>query len=139
MPPRNATGMNTAHSTRTIASTAPDTSCMASIDACFALMFSSRISRSTFSSTTIASSTTMPIASTIAKSVSVLIEKPSAYRPANVPMSDTGTASIGIKVARQCCRNTNTTRITSAAASAIVMTTSWIEACTTRVVSNGMR
>ena len=77
MPPRNATGMNTAHSTSTIASTAPDTSRIASIDASFALIFSSRIRRSTFSSTTIASSTTIPIASTIAKSVSVLIDIPS--------------------------------------------------------------
>ena len=61
--------------------------------------------RSTFSSTTIASSTTMPIASTMPNSVSVLIEKPNSSMPANVPISDTGTASIGISVARQFCRN----------------------------------
>jgi hypothetical protein len=41
----------------------------------------SRIRRSTFSSTTMASSTTMPIASTMANSVSVLIEKPSSVQP----------------------------------------------------------
>ena len=56
---------------------APDTSRIASIEASFGPIFSSRMRRSTFSSTTIASSTTMPIASTIAKRVSVLIEKPS--------------------------------------------------------------
>ncbi len=73
----------------------------------------------------------MPMASTIANSVSVLIEKPSAYSPANVPISDTGTAIIGIRVARQCCRNTNTTSSTSTAASKIVFTTSWIDASIT--------
>ncbi len=77
MPPRNATGMNTAHSTSTMAITAPETSRIASMAASFAAMPRSRIRRSTFSSTTMASSTTMPMASTIAKSVSVLIEKPS--------------------------------------------------------------
>ena len=44
--------------------------------------------RSTFSTTTIASSTTMPIASTRPNSVSRLIEKPSASMPANVATSD---------------------------------------------------
>ena len=42
----------------------------------------------------------MPIASTIANSVSVLIEKPNSHSPAKVPISDTGTAIIGMKVAR---------------------------------------
>ena len=44
--------------------------------------------RSTFSTTTIASSTTMPIASTRPNSVIRLIEKPSASMPANVVISD---------------------------------------------------
>ena len=35
------------------------------------------------------------MASTIPKSVSVLIENPSAYMPAKVPMRDTGTAGGG--------------------------------------------
>ena len=50
----------------------------------------SSISRSTFSTTTIASSTTRPIASTSPNSVSVLIEKPSALITAKVPISETG-------------------------------------------------
>ena len=54
-----------------------------------------------FSITTIASSTTMPVASTMAKSVSVLIEKPSRWTNANAPISDTGIVSVGISVARQ--------------------------------------
>lgn len=64
-----------------------------------------------------ASSTTMPIESVIAKSVSVLSEKPKSQRPAIVPMSDTGTASIGMSVARQFCRKTKTTRSTRMPAS----------------------
>ena len=66
---------------------------------------------STASTTTIASSTTRPIASTRPKSDSVLIEKPSSGKSANVPTSETGTASSGISVARQPCRKTNTTMI----------------------------
>jgi hypothetical protein len=68
-------------------------------------LFCSLMMRSTFSSTTMASSTTMPIDSTMPNSVSVLIEKPSRYMPAKLPISDTGTATIGIRVARQFCRN----------------------------------
>ena len=56
---------------------------------------------STASTTTIASSTTRPIASTRPNSDRVLIEKPSNGKTANVPTSETGTASSGIKVARQ--------------------------------------
>ena len=98
----------------------------------------SRIRRSTFSSTTIASSTTMPMASTSANRVSVLMEKPTSHSPAKAPISDTGTAIIGISVARQVCRNRNTTASTSSAASKMVVFTSLIEASTKRVVSNGI-
>ena len=83
--------------------------------------------RSTFSSTTIASSTTMPIASTMPNSVSVLIENPNASMAASVPISDTGTASIGMSVARQFCRNRKTTANTSSIASTSVVSTSRIE------------
>ena len=40
--------------------------------------------------------------------VSMLIEKPSRCMPAKVPMIDTGTARIGMTVARSDCRKTNT-------------------------------
>ena len=56
---------------------------------------------STASTTTIASSTTSPIASTRPKSDSVLMEKPSSGKITNVPTSDTGTARTGISVARE--------------------------------------
>ena len=98
----------------------------------------SRIRRSTFSSTTMASSTTMPIASTMANSVRVLIEKPTIHRPAKVPIRDTGTAIIGMMVARTVCRNTKTTSTTRMAASKMVLTTSLMDASTKRVVSNGI-
>ncbi len=56
---------------------------------------SSLITRSTFSTTTMASSTSRPIASTMANMVRVLILKPQAERMAKVPISTTGTAMVG--------------------------------------------
>ena len=137
-PPRNATGTNTDTRTSSMATIAPVTSRIDSIAASLGESFFSAISRSTFSSTTIASSTTIPVASTIANSVSVFKVKPKSMRPPNAPISDTGTAMIGISVARQLCRNTNTTSSTRNAASESVMITSWIDDCTKRVVSKGM-
>ncbi|KWV86457.1 hypothetical protein PFLmoz3_03890 [Pseudomonas fluorescens] len=54
--------------------------------------------RSTFSTTTMASSTRMPIANTMPNMVSTLIEKPSSNMVAKVPISAIGTTSVGIKV-----------------------------------------
>ena len=73
-----------------------------------------------FSSITIASSTTSPIASTIASSVSVLMVKPKAYISANAPTSDNGMVASGTSVARQLRRNRKITTITSTTASATV-------------------
>ena len=120
-----------------MAITAPDT---CSIDLMAALIgdsFSSDIKRSTFSNTTIASSTTIPIESTIAKRVNVLIEKPNIHKPANVPINEIGTAINGIKVARQLCKNKNTTSTTNTIASPSVFTTSMIEDLTKSLVSYG--
>ncbi len=105
MPPRKATGTKTALSTNTIAMIGAVTSAMARIAASLGKTPSSRICRSTFSTTTMASSTTIPMAKTMPNKVSVLMENPSACIPANVPMSETGTATAGIKVARQLCKN----------------------------------
>ena len=134
-PPMNATGINTAHSTNTIAITGPVTSCMALNVAWAGARPSSSIIRSTFSNTTIASSTTIPMASTMPNKVKVLIEKPSKYIPANVPTIETGTAKHGISVARQFCKNKYTTKNTNTMASARVLITSSIEILTKRVVS----
>ena len=105
IPPRKAIGKNTDDNTRATATTGPDTSCIALIAASFGVSFSSLIRRSTFSNTIIASSTTIPIARISPNSVSRLIEKPSRYIPANAPIIDTGTAKIGIRVARIFCKN----------------------------------
>ncbi len=117
MPDRNATGTNTAHSTSTIAITGPPTSSIARFAASFGGRLCSFMLRSTFSITTIASSTTMPMASTRPNSVSMLMEKPSAAMPAKVPMIDTGTASTGMSVTRKLCRKRYTTSTTSISAS----------------------
>ena len=91
-----------------------------------------------FSITTIASSTTSPVASVMPKSVRVLIEKPNSLTNVNVPMSDTGIVIAGIKVVFQFWRNRNMTRMTSAIASSSVVMTSLIDWDTTRVVSNAI-
>ena len=79
---------------------------------------------STFSTTTMASSTTRPMARTIAKRVNVLMEKPKMIKLAKVPIRDTGIAKTGIRVALQLWRKRNTMMITKASASLKVCTTS---------------
>ena len=104
MPPMNATGMNTAARISAMLTTGPETSSIALSVASRGAMPRSMWC-STASTTTMASSTTSPIASTRPNSVSVFSEKPSAGKTMNVPISDTGTAITGISVARQFCRN----------------------------------
>ena len=77
----------------------------------------------------------MPIASTSASSETVLAEKPSASMTAKVPTSATGTAMIGIRVARRLPRKTKTTIATSTKASISVWITLSIVASTNTVVS----
>ena len=79
--------------------------------------------RSTFSTTTMASSTTMPIASTSPNSDRLLSVKPKAAMKKNVPMSETGMATSGMMAARQVCKNTITTSTTSTIASPMVSIT----------------
>src|SRR6266480_2360414 len=130
----NAVGMNTAESTSAVATIGPVTSRIA----CFVASkgdLPRAMLRSTFSTTTIASSTTMPIASTRPKSDSALIEKPKRYATENVPTIETGTATSGMIEARQVCRNRITTSTTSATDSSKVCTTDLIEARTNCVGS----
>jgi hypothetical protein len=98
---------------------------------------SSAMTRSTFSTTTMASSTSRPIDSAMPNMVSVLIENPKAASTPNVPNNTTGTAMVGISVARAFCRNTYITRNTSTTASTRVFITSRIEVRTNGVVSSG--
>ena len=99
----NAVGTNTASRTSVVAMTGPVISTIAASVASLAFMPVSSMLRATFSTTTIASSTTMPIASTSPNSVSVLSEKPSSAMTANVPISETGIVRLGISVVRKSC------------------------------------
>jgi len=123
IPGMNAVGTNTAISTAVVATIGGVTSRIAARAA------SRRPSpesswRSTFSTTTIASSTTRPTASTSPRSVRVLIENPKAASTAKVATSDTGIAMIGMIVVRQLWRNTKTTITTSPIAWSRVTTSS---------------
>ncbi len=134
MPPTNAIGTNTDDSTSAMPITGPDTSVIACRVASRGDIPCSMWC-STASTTTIASSTTRPTASTSPKSDSVLMENPSRGNAAKVPMSDTGTAIIGMRVARQFCRKTKTTMMTSTVASMSVSTISRMPSVTASVVS----
>jgi hypothetical protein len=133
----NTVGMKTAARISAMPITGLDTSSIA-------LIVASRgespcsMPTSTASTTTIASSTTSPIASTRPSSDSVLIEKPSIGKTRNAPISETGTAISGISVARQPCRNRKTTMITSTIASKIVCTISVMPSLTGIVVSRAI-
>ena len=81
MPSMNATGMNTAHSVSVVATTARPISMAASVAACSGGLPMRRW-RTMFSTSTMASSTSMPTTSDSASMVSVFIEKPnSVQRP----------------------------------------------------------
>ena len=89
----------------------------------------------TASTTTMASSTTMPMASTRPNIERVLTEKPSIGKKMNVPISDTGTVRSGMMVARRFCRKIKTTSVTRMIASINVWTIPSMEAFTAGVVS----
>ena len=74
-----------------------------------------------------ASSTTMPIASTRPKSERLLRQKPNAGHGREGADERTGTAISGMSAARQFCRNTSTTRATRMTASKSVLDTSLID------------
>ncbi|MNV57688.1 hypothetical protein D3C71_1500320 [compost metagenome] len=126
--------MNTAASTEVMARIGPVTSSMAFRAASLGGS-PSAIWRSTFSTTTMASSTTMPMDSTRPNRDSVFSEKPNMCITAKVPTSDTGTATSGMIDARQVCRNSTTTTTTSAMASSSVTATDCSEARTKTVGS----
>ena len=133
--------MNTANKTNTTPTIGPVISLIAFSVICRMFTFSpfasaSSINRVTFSTTTMASSTTMAIAKIKPNKVSVLMEKPKSDITANVPMSDTGMVMQGINTARQLCKKKNITKTTNMVASTKVFITSLMESCTTSVVSN---
>ncbi|KAG1165635.1 hypothetical protein G6F35_018669 [Rhizopus arrhizus] len=94
----NASGRNTADSTSVMPTMAPDTCSIALTVASRGGKPSSAMMRSTFSTTTMASSTRMPMASTMPNIVIMFTEKPSTDITANVPSRHTGTTIVGIRV-----------------------------------------
>src|ERR1700680_265582 len=138
VPGKSATGTNTATKTSDVATTAPATSFMATEAALCGSVMPSTMCRSTFSITTIASSTTSPVASVMPNSVNVLIENPKALMKIKVPTRDTGMVIAGINVLRQSCKNKKMTAITSPMACSSVISTSRIDSLTTLLVSKSL-
>ena len=103
-PPWKPIGRYTAISVVVIATTGQASSRAPRIEASNGDMPSS-MWRWMFSSTMIASSTTMPIASTIASNVSRLIVKPISSIRNSAPTSDSGTVTAGISTLRNEPRN----------------------------------
>ena len=122
MPPISSTGMNTAISEKVI-----DTMVKPISREPFSAASKGRMPpsmwRTMFSSMTMASSTTKPTDSVSASSVMLLMEKPKAYIAAQVPISDTGTASAGMMVAETLRRNRKITMMTRQTAIASVSCT----------------
>ena len=136
-PGMKATGTNTESSTSEIAMIGPVICRMASfVASCGDSSGNSSMTRSTFSTTTIASSTTTPMATTSASMEMVFADMPMASMMAKAPMRLTGTATAGMIVARTLPpRNRNTTSTTSRKASAMVWTTSCSVSFTKSLVS----
>src|SRR6266567_7187596 len=136
VPGKNDTGTNTAMSTSDVAITALVTSPMARDVAACGSECSMWMWRCTFSITTMASSTTRPVARVMPNKVSELMEKPNSLMNANVPMSETGMVTAGMMVAPQSSRKRKMTTITMPMASPSVTSTSLMESPTTVVESN---
>ena len=133
-PSINKRGINTATNEILIESTVKPTSLTPFRAACLGFKPFS-IWREIFSSTTIASSTTKPVATVNAINDRLFKLKPHKYMAEKVPINETGTATAGIKVARPERRNKNTTKITSATAIANARSTSANEARIVGVLS----
>ena len=116
----NAHGTKTASNTRVVAITGPVISDMA-LTAASRLDNPSAMCRETFSTTTMASSTTIPMASTMPNNDNMFRENPMPAMMANVPIKDTGIAATGTTVARQSCKKMKMTSTTNAIAIASVL------------------
>ena len=125
-PPRKPIGAYTAASVIVMETTGPTISRAPFSDACTGGRPSSRC-RWMFSTTTMASSTTRPIASTIASSVSRLKLKPAASIRMQTPISDSGMVTTGMITDRSEARNRKITTTTIRTASVSVFSTSSID------------
>ena len=97
-PLKKASGRNTATRITVMPITAPEIWLMALMVAALGGRPSSAMMRSTFSTTTMASSTTIPITSTMANMARMLIDMPATSITAKVPSSAIGTTMVGISV-----------------------------------------
>ena len=136
MPGRKVAGTNTDIRVRVTPAMAPPSSSIALIAASFGPTFSCSMIRQTFSTTTMASSTTMAMASTRPNSEIRLIVRPNAASSAKVPISETGMVMVGISVPRQSCRKMKMVRKTRMPASIRVSMTPSMASWTKIVVSN---
>ena len=137
IPAMPATGIKTAISTSVVAITGAVTCFMAATVASLGFMPFSMLT-CTASTTTMASSTTIPMASTRPSRDNTLMVNPSRGKSMKAPTSDTGMATVGIRVARQSWMKTNTTRITRARAIKSVSMISLIPATIGLEVSSDM-
>ena len=115
-PPISPMGAYTAASVMVMAITGPATS-RAPISAARTGDLPSSICRCTFSTTTMASSTTRPMASTMASSVSRFTLKPNSAMMAAPPSMDSGIVTTGISTARSEPRHRKITATTMMMAS----------------------
>ena len=127
MSPMNSNGMSTAIS-ETVSEIIVKPICADPFNAASSGESPLSRNRSMFSIITIASSTTNPVEMVNAINVRLLRLYPSRYITPNVPISESGTATLGITVAARFRRNTNTTITTSAMASINSNSTSFTEA-----------
>ena len=119
--------MKTATNTRVVAITGAVTLRMASNVASLADIPFSMLTW-TASTTTMASSTTIPMASTSPSRDKTFIVKPSIGKNMNAPIRETGIARVGINVALQSWMKMKTTRMTRTRAITRVTTISLIPA-----------
>ena len=119
----NVTGTNTAMNTRVHDTMAMVTSLIASLVARYGDLYPASNLDCTASTTTMASSTTVPMTSTRANSVRMLMLNPAMVMQANVPTSDTMMDMDGMSVLLKSCRKKYTTRMTSSIATMSVSTT----------------
>ena len=124
----NETGMKITTRLMVVASTGSAISAVASRAASNGAIPFSSMNRKMFSSTTIASSMTMPTISTSASMVTVFSVKPSAAIRPKVEMTEVGMATAAITVARQSRMKKNTTRHARMLPSTRCTLISWSEA-----------
>ena len=122
-PPWKAMGAYTAANVIVIEMIGP-TSSRAPFNAASRGFKPSRRCRSTFSTTTMASSTTRPTERTMASSVSRLMVNPNTCTRKMPPMSETGMATTGTRAERKEPRKRKMTTMTMSSVSRRVLTTS---------------